>query len=619
MTVPRKNKMQFLTIDFETYYDREYSLTKLTTEEYVRDDRFEVIGVSVKVNDDESEWFSGTFAETKAWLEQFNWADSMALAHNMMFDSAILSWRFGLRPVAYFDTLCMARAVDGIEVGNSLAKLADRYGVGQKGTEVLLAIGKRRKDFSPEELAQYGKYCCNDVDITKALFDILGPHFSGTEFKLIDLTLRMYAEPLLELNLPLLEQHLEDVKERKEKLLANANGIDKKSLMSNNTFASLLEKYGAEVPIKISPTTNKQTYALAKNDEGFKALLNHHDERVQALVAARLGTKSTLEETRTERMISIAKRGSLPVPLRYYAAHTGRWGGDDKLNLQNLPRNSKLKNAIIAPEGYVLIDADSSQIEARTLAWLSGQTDLVGAFERGEDVYKEMASAIYQVPVDQITKDQRFVGKTTILGAGYGMGWKKFQTQLCGFDVGIENDFARYIIQTYRNKYAKIPALWAEGDMCLEALTSEALKSTNFGCQPQAVSFLPGVGFDFPSKLPIKYRGLQKGQRMLKNGIATTGYWYETRRGNVDIYGGKIVENVCQGLARCIIGAQMLKISKKYRVVLTVHDAVACLAPIEEVEEAVKYVEECMRWRPKWAEDLPLDCEVKYGDSYGDC
>lgn len=219
MTVPRKNKMQFLTIDFETYYDREYSLTKLTTEEYVRDDRFEVIGVSVKVNDDESEWFSGTFAETKAWLEQFNWADSMALAHNMMFDSAILSWRFGLRPVAYFDTLCMARAVDGVEVGNSLAKLADRYGIGQKGTEVLLAIGKHRKDFSPEELAQYGKYCCNDVDITKALFDILGPHFSGTEFKLIDLTLRMYAEPMLELNLRYLSNTLRTLKTARKNCL----------------------------------------------------------------------------------------------------------------------------------------------------------------------------------------------------------------------------------------------------------------------------------------------------------------------------------------------------------------------------------------------------------------
>ena len=610
--------MQLATIDFETYYSREYSLSKITTEEYVRDDRFEVIGVSVKINDEPTEWFSGTFEETKAWLERIDWSVTGAIAHNMMFDSAILSWRFGIQPVAYLDTLCMARAVDGMEVGNSLAKLADRYGLGSKGTEVLLALGKHRTDFTEDELAQYGKYCCNDVEITKKLFDILGPHFSRTEFKLIDLTLRMYAEPVLQLDLPLLEQHLEDVKDRKEELLAKAS-VDKETLMSNPKFADLLRSYGVYPPTKISPTTGKSTYALAKNDEAFKALLEHPDERVQAVVAARLGTKSTLEETRTERMIAIAKRGSLPVPLRYYAAHTGRWGGDDKLNLQNLPRKSKLKHSIIPPEGYVIIDADSAQIEARILAWLSGQADLVQDFAEGVDVYKKMASAIYQKHVDEITTEERFVGKTTILGAGYGMGWKKFQVQLLSFGVDVSEGFAKTIITRYRDVFPRIPILWAEGDMCLEALTSENLVSTPFGVQPQAVSFLPGVGFDFPSKIPIKYRGLAKCVKRSKTGMLQEAYQYDTRRGKVDIYGGKIVENVCQGLARCVIGEQMLKISRRYRVVLTVHDAVACIAPIEEQEEAVKYVEECMRWKPKWAETLPLNCEAGVGANYGDC
>jgi DNA polymerase I-like protein with 3'-5' exonuclease and polymerase domains len=618
MTVPRKKKMQLATIDFETYYDREYSLSKITTEEYVHDDRFEVIGVSVKIDDGPTEWFSGTFNETKAWLERIDWSVTGAIAHNMMFDSAILSWRFGIKPVAYLDTLCMARAVDGVEVGNSLAKLADRYGLGSKGTEVLLAIGKRRANFTEEELAQYGSYCCNDVEITKKLFDILGPHFSKTEFKLIDLTMRMYAEPVLELDLPLLEQHLEDVKDRKEALLTKAS-VDKETLMSNPKFADLLRSYGVYPPTKISPTTGKATYALAKNDELFKALLEHPDERVQAVVAARLGAKSTLEETRTERLISIAKRGKLPVPLRYYAAHTGRWGGDDKLNLQNLPRKSKLKNAITAPEGYVIIDADSAQIEARVLAWLSGQADLVHDFADGADVYKKMAAFIYQKNTNDITAEERFVGKTTILGAGYGMGWKKFQVQLLSFGVDVSEGFAKTIVNTYREAFPHIPALWREGDLCLEALTSENLVSTPFGKQPQAVSLLPGVGFDFPSKIPIKYRGLAKYIKKSKTGMPLEAYHYETRRGKVDIYGGKIVENVCQGLARCIIGEQMLKISKKYRVVLTVHDAVACIAPTEKQEEAIKYVEECMRFKPKWAETLPLNCEIGVGANYGAC
>ena len=607
-----------ITVDFETYYDREYSLSKLTTEEYVRDDRFEVIGVGVKVDDNETEWFSGTHEETARFLGNFDWANSFVLAHNTLFDGAILSWRFGISPLAWLDTLCMARAIDN-EASNSLAKLADRLGVGQKGNEVMLAMGKRRQNFTPEDLAQYGKYCCNDVDLCYEIYEILKQNYKLKELKLIDLTLRMFTEPILELNLPLLEQHLEEVKARKEALLAKANA-DREVLMSNQKFAERLLDLGVDPPVKISPTTGKFTLALAKSDEAFKLLAEHPNEEVQALVAARLGTKSTLEETRTERFISIAKRGRLPVPLRYYAAHTGRWGGDDKLNLQNLPRKSKLKDAIVPPKGYVLIDADSSQIEARTVAWLAGQTDLVEAFEEGHDVYKIMAARIYHKHPDAIDAAERFVGKTTILGCGYGMGWKKFQAQLKVFGVDLGENMCKHIINTYRNAYGFIPQLWNDGNVCLDAMASEDLKTARFGVQPQAVSLLPGVGFDLPSGLPLKYMNL----RMVEEQNQKTGMWekqyvYDTRRGSTKIYGGKVVENICQALARCVVGEQMLRIAKRYKVVLTVHDAVACVAKEEEREEAVAYVTECMKWRPKWAETLPLSCEVGYGGSYGAC
>jgi DNA polymerase len=303
-----------------------------------------------------------------------------------MFDGAILSWLFNIKPMMWLDTLCMARATDGIEVGNSLAKLAIRYDLGVKGQEVVNALCKCRVAFTKEELARYGEYCKNDVDLTYKLFQILAKRFSKAEIRLIDLTLRMFTEPVLQLNLPMLEQHLEEVKDKKERLMAAA-ASDRETLLSNDKFAGLLQSLGVEVPTKISPTTGKEAWALAKSDEGLKALQEHPDLRVQALVAARLGTKSTLEETRTERFIGIAKRGDMPVPLRYYAAHTGRWGGDDKLNLQNLPRSGRLKQAIVPPEGYKIINADSSQIEARTVAWLAGQEDFVDAFDNGEDVY----------------------------------------------------------------------------------------------------------------------------------------------------------------------------------------------------------------------------------------
>jgi DNA polymerase I-like protein with 3'-5' exonuclease and polymerase domains len=598
--------VNILTLDFETYYAPDFSLSKLTTEEYVRDDRFEVIGVAVQVNDDEPVWKSGTHAEIKEWLLQFDW-NCFALAHNAMFDSAILSWVFDIKPTAWLDTLSMARASDGLDAGNALGKLAQRYNLGTKGTEVVDAKGKRRVDFLPIDLLQYGEYCKNDVKLTYELFKVLVERFNTRELKLISLTIKMFSEPVLSLNTPLLEQHLMQVKARKEKLL-DACIADKDTLMSNPKLAELLISLGVEPPMKESPANGKQTYAFAKNDEGFKELADHPDERVQAIVAARLGTKSTLEETRTERFIAISKRGRMPVPLRYYAAHTGRWGGDDKLNLQNLPRKSLLKNAITAPQGFVLIDADSSQIEARTVAWLSGQNNLVGAFERQEDVYKIMASSIYGKAEEEIDAGERFVGKTTILGAGYGMGATKFGVQLKTFGVEIDDAEANRIIEVYRSTYPHIPRLWQEAGRALVALKDK--KACAVGHQAQALT-LTEHGFLLPSNLYLNYPDLQQdgeGQ-----------FSYASRRGRIKIYGGKVVENLCQALARCIIGEQMLRIAKRYRVVLTVHDAVMCVVPEAEAKEALLYVNECMRWRPSWATTLPLACELGMGVSYDDC
>jgi DNA polymerase I-like protein with 3'-5' exonuclease and polymerase domains len=361
--------MDLITVDFETYYDKDFSLSKMTTEEYVRDPRFEVIGVGIKVNNGPTEWASGRHDEIKDYLDTFNWADSMVLAHNTMFDGAILSWLFDVRPRVWADTLCIGRAIHGVNAGGSLKALVERYKIGEKGNEVVNALGKRRKDFSEAELDKYGDYCVNDVELTYKLFKIMGKGFPTKELKLIDLTLRMFIEPVLELDQDLLETHLHEVKERKARLLETMNA-SREELMSNNKFAELLKGLGVTPPTKISKTTGKETLALAKTDEEFTALLEHDDDRVQALATARLGTKSTLEETRTQRFIDIASRGKLPVPVRYYAAHTGTLGVVmTRLTYRNLPSrgpNGKaLKRSIVAPDGYVLVDCDSSQIEAR--------------------------------------------------------------------------------------------------------------------------------------------------------------------------------------------------------------------------------------------------------------
>ena len=605
--------MKIFCLDFETYYSQTFSLSKMTTEEYVRSPEFETIGVAVCEQGGDPLWFSGTKADTKKFLDSFELDKHLVVAHNAMFDMAILNWQFDIRPKGIADTLSMARAIHGTEVGGSLAKLAEHYGLGVKGTEVLNALGKRRIDFNTQDLAQYGEYCKNDVVLTMGLFAELSAGFPPIELRLIDLTIRMFSEPSLELDKGVLLGHLEEVRKKKEVFLQQ---FAREDLMSNDMFSELLIERGVEPPTKISPATGRETWAFAKTDEGFKALLEHENENVQLLAAARLGVKSTLEETRTVRFIGIADRGLLPIPLRYYAAHTGRWGGDDKVNLQNLPRNSPLKGSICAPDGYKIIDSDSSQIEARTLAWLAEQNDLVDAFERGEDVYKIMASSIYVKAQEKISKDERFVGKTTILGCGYGMGSTKFQAQLKTFNVEIEDGEASRIIKVYRETYDWIPQLWRQAGLALDAILANQTTTLGRG----GILIVEGAkGIRLPNGLYVKYPNLRK----MRNEQGKDEYVYDTKKGKAvvpnRIYGGKVIENVCQALARIIIGEQMLQVAKKYKVVMTVHDAIACVIPEQEAEAGQEYVEMCMRMRPKWALDLPLSCESGVGKSYGEC
>jgi DNA polymerase I-like protein with 3'-5' exonuclease and polymerase domains len=606
--------MKIITLDFETYYSKSFSLSKITTEEYIRSPEFEVIGVSVKVDDEPAMWFSGTKEQTKRFLDRYDWDNAAAVAHNAMFDMAILSWVFDIRPKRIADTMSMAKAIHGPDEGASLSALVKRYKLGVKGDEVISALGMRRLDFDEVGLRRYAAYCKNDTELTYKLFRVLVAGFPVSELRLIDLTIRMFSEPVLKLDYAGLMSHLDIVRGYKNALMAKIDA-DKEDLMSNQKFAELLVAHGVEPPMKISPTTGKDTYAFGKNDEEFKELAEHENLGVQALVAARLGVKSTIEETRTQRFIDVHKRGTLPIPLRYYAAHTGRWGGSDKINMQNLPRNSNLKGYIRAPEGYMMIDSDSSQIEARTLAWLAEQNDLVDAFDKGEDVYKIMASKIYNKNEKNVTKDERFVGKTTILGAGYGMGAAKFRKQLKTFGVDISEDEARGIIDTYRSAYPAIPKLWREAGDALKAIIND--QTVEIG--RNGVLVVEGTnGIRLPNGLYIQYPNLRQ-----RNNEGKMEYVYDTKRGKTvipnRIYGGKVVENVCQALARIIIGEQMLMIAKKYKVVMTVHDAIACIVPENQVAVAQENIEMLMKVRPAWALELPLSCEAGSGKTYGDC
>jgi DNA polymerase I-like protein with 3'-5' exonuclease and polymerase domains len=619
--------MQLVTLDFETYYDVGFSLSGLTTEEYIKDERFQVIGVSIKIDQSEAKWYTGD--QVKEALDDIDWKNSALLCHNTQFDGAILSFRYNIIPGLYLDTLCMARAIHGVDVGGSLAFLVEKYNLGRKGTEVVDAKGKRLEDFTLQDLAQYGEYCKNDTELTHKLFQILAPDFPENEVKLIDLTLRMYTEPVLEVDDALLQDRLDDIQTEKSQLLqglmkrleCDTEECVRAKLASNKQFAELLIELGITPPTKISPTTDKETYALAKGDTGFLELTEHEDPFIQELCRVRLGTKSTIEESRIERFIGIGARnkGKLPIPLKYYGAHTGRWAGSDKVNFQNLPARDKkkkaLKNAVIAPEDHVVINSDSSQIEARVLVWLAGQDDVVEWYREGRDVYSEFASKVYGRPITKKDTTERAVGKTCILGLGYGTGWSKLQQTLkIATGLNLDESECQRLVKVYREVNDKVIQLWKTCDEALRDMSAWPSGKEPYYLDARNALLVTPKGIRLPNGLYIYYPGLTWDISESKS-----KYIYKSRRGMISIWGGSVVENVIQALARIIVGEQMLEINKKYRPVLTVHDAVVCVVPETEVGEALSFITTTMSSPPLWATGLPVACEAHHGASYGDC
>jgi len=621
--------MDVITIDFETYYDKEYSLKKMTTEAYIRNPLFQIIGVGVKINDGPTDWYSGNNPEK--FLSSIDYSKCAVLCHNTAFDGAILSWRCGIKPKFWLDTLSMARPLHNVTVGGSLAALATYYELGKKGDEVVHAEGKRREDFTDDEMERYARYCINDVDLTYALFQKLKRQIPLSELMVIDQTIRMYTEPCIQLDTVILKDHLLDIRRKKQDLLLSiSSNLDDalSTLMSNDKFAEILQQHGVEPPKKISARTGKETWAFAKTDKGMTDLLDHPDEYVQALVGARLGVKSTIEETRTQAFIDISERGALPIMLNYYGAHTGRFSGGDKINLQNLPSrgNNKIRQALKAPQYSKIIACDSSQIEARLVAWLAGQEDLVQAFREKRDGYSEFASEVYGRTITKADKIERFVGKTCVLGLGYGMGAEKFRRTLeigqAGVSVKIDINEAERIVRLYRQKNWKIVELWQRCGYALQGMVSGGN-----GCINKNINY-DASGIILPNKLKIVYPALRaksNGFEYVADARAYRKYLTNKLQGGLvqqvewtKIYGGKVVENIVQALAALVIREQMAMVGQKYKVAFQVHDEIIIVVGNADADHAQKYLEEVMSTPPKWASDLPVACESGQAANYGD-
>lgn len=621
-----------ITIDFETYYSRDYSLSKISEVEYIRDKQFQTIGAAIKRGEGPITWHVGHAAVADE-MRQIDWTKAGVLSHNMRFDGAILAWHYGVIPAFYFDTLSMARAMThSIAKKSSLASLAKYFQLPEKGGAVHSAMGKRLEHFHPHDLHNYGEYCRHDTWLCHEIFRRMLPKFPKDELFVIDLTQRMYIQPQMMLLQDVLQMHLDATKAERARILSTVVGIDKITYSSNAQFAELLRSEGVDVPMKRSPADpSKEIPALARGDRGFQELLadDTQSPRVQALLAARVQAKSTIEETRTEKMLAFSKvdwggQGAwIPAPLRYYGAHTGRFSGDGGFNLQNLKRDSAIKNGIVAPPGYVIVARDASQIEARMVAWMANQMDLIDDFANGVDIYSKFASMVFNRPVTKANKVERFVGKTCILGLGYGMGAERFRHTLFIGSGGVRTDVdigeAERIVHLYRKKYAAIPNLWQNLGYLLDVISSASrgdrvLANDLDGWIKRRIPAAIYPGFDsiwLPNGMPIAYPGLRwetddQGQREML---------YDSAYGPSRMFGGKATENISQALSRIVITDIMRRVWKERRrhPTLQVHDSLIYVVPEAEAEEFDAYLDAQFAIRPWWAPTLPLASEGHFG------
>lgn len=609
--------MDILTVDMETYYDKDYSLSKMQTDAYINDDRFEVIGVAVIKNDEPAVWFSGDEEETLHWLwGNYDWANSAVRCHNTLFDGYILTQRFGIRPKLWMDTLGQGRMLLPFLMYHSLANLAKQYALPDKGTAVVKAMGKRRADFNPMELAEYEDYCKHDTWLCKELGKKFDPFTPPLAMRLIDMTIRMFTEPMLVGDQAKMKQLYDDELLRKEQLLQAAD-VDRTIIMSNDKFAARLLELGVTPPRKTSKTTGKETYAFAKSDKDFTDLMESDDADVQALVAARLGVKTTIAETRALKFLETAQRGQLPVYLNFWGAKTtGRYSGGNSINWQNIPArgpSAGLRDALLAPVGHTVLVGDSSNIELRTVMALAGQDDVTEKLKNGVDLYCDFASKLFGRTITKADKAERFLGKTAMLGLQYGAGAARFQEMVRlakRTDPGVELidlDRAFAIVDLYRSVHYKVVELWKRCDKVILPDIANGCSMMNVDVNGWFVTQWDGFGR--PGEPGVMYNDLQHDG---KNWTYTMG------KMRVNLHGAKVVENLSQHAAMQIVMWQTARINQRYPVKLSVHDEAVCVVKNDELDEARAYMEECLAMTPKWCRSIPVACETGVGGSYGD-
>lgn len=600
--------MNLITGDFETFFSDDYTLSKMTTEEYVRDPRFKThcFGARFPISHADPKYPTQVYRIPHADHLQNN----ALLCHHAHFDGLILSHHYDIRPKFWFCTMSMARLLFP-HGRHSLAALAERFGLKEKTVPYNLFRGVR--DLPPDLYKLVADGCLHDVELTETIFKEMLPHVPKAELQLIDLTIRMFTEPALWLNRDVLTEYLRDTREEKDDLLAQC-GITREDCQSSEKFAAILRGLGVEPPLKLSKTTKNPIYAFAKTDAAMKALSEDEDESVAALACARLGIKSNMVETRAQRMLDMDTRGAMCVYLAYAKAHTLRWAGGDKMNWQNLKRGSVLRKALLAPDGTEIVVADASQIECRWLNWLYGQQDILDKFARHEDIYSELATQFYGEPVDKSKPEKRGTGKQIELSCGFRAGGDSIQNTArigtYGPPVMLTKEQALAARDLYRSTHPLVQAGWKYCDNVILPALHQGNADFTFG--PGGVLRVKGKEIWFPGGVRLDYSYLHLGQD--EKGRAR--YYTHGFKGVKNIHGGIVTQNICELLARHTLGTAMIKVATFAKLVTCTHDELVYLVPEGYGAKALAAGLHLLKTPPAWAPGIPLDAEGAYGKQY---
>lgn len=601
-----------LFVDFETFYDtrNKYGLKELSLTEYIRDSRFKAHGLAWQCSqwaNKETIWVGG--GSLPLTLSDIDLSNTVIVSHNVKFDGSILAWRYGVKPYAWFDTVALAKAVLGENVsGYSLKSLAEYLGLQLKGE--LKWDGVR--DLTPQQEEEMSVYCKGDVKICEGIYEKLIGQFPVSQLQAMDWTIRAFIEPRLELSMDVLSKGVQDEKTRREEII-KASGIDKGVLASNKQFAELLESRGHTVPTKLSTRTGKQIPAFARTDDGLVEL-----QRVSpTLHAARIASKANLLETRGESLLAVSRTGPFPFDVGFSGAvQTHRYSGGSGAggNPQNFTRKSFLRAAVCPPAGHSLVVGDFAAVELRILAWLAKEPRLINKLINNEDVYADFA---------RMLGAERAFGKEAILGLGYNMGSDKFKARVkTVLKQEISDDEAWKTVSLYRTTYFNVPRLWEACSSLIPLLAEGRINSLYFApfikVRKGALILPSGLAIQYPNLRPVTVQGRRGPKTEWLYDVYKKKYESEPSK----LYGGKMVENICQGLAGELTKEAIERAERSGIVCVgQVHDEILSVCRQDSVRgqaeaETVEQLKFCMEKSPSWFPELRLKAEVGYGENW---